>query len=151
MNPLKFVRAHPSAIVPERACEDDAGFDLAACEPLELAPSEFGMISTGIRIELPSGTCGLVLPRSGLAARHGVTVLNAPGLIDAGYRGIVRVVLVNHGREPFHVEIGDRIAQLLFVEVKTPVFVEAQVLGDSERGAGGFGHSGVAGARDAGS
>jgi len=148
MNEVRFARADANARMPERACQDDAGFDLSSCEALDLDPSDFATVSTGIRVELPVGFCGLVLPRSGLAARDGITVLNAPGLIDAGFRGVVRVVLVNHGKERFHVEVGDRIAQLLIVDALAPRFVEVTSLGESARGEGGFGHSGVSGASD---
>ena len=132
------------AAVPARAHDDDAGLDLVAIEALELGPGERGSVGTGLAIELPEGHAGLVVPRSGLAARHGVTVLNAPGLIDAGYRGEVRVLLVNTDRSaPYRVEPGDRVAQLVVVPVSTALPVLAERLGDSARGEGGFGSTGV--------
>jgi dUTP pyrophosphatase len=131
------------AAVPARAHDDDAGLDLVAIEALELGPGERGSVGTGLAIELPEGHAGLVVPRSGLAARHGVTVLNAPGLIDAGYRGEVRVLLVNTDRStPYRVEPGDRVAQLVVVPVSTALPVLAERLGDSARGEGGFGSTG---------
>jgi dUTP pyrophosphatase len=131
------------AAVPARAHHDDAGLDLVAIEPLELGPGERGSVGTGLAIELPEGHAGLVVPRSGLAARHGVTVLNAPGLIDAGYRGEVRVLLVNTDRStPYRVEPGDRVAQLVVVPVSAALPVLAERLGSSVRGEGGFGSTG---------
>jgi dUTP pyrophosphatase len=131
------------AAVPARAHDDDAGLDLVAIEALELGPGERGSVGTGLAIELPEGHAGLVVPRSGLAARHGVTVLNAPGLIDAGYRGEVRVLLVNTDRgTTYRVEPGDRVAQLVVVPVSTALPVLAERLGDSARGEGGFGSTG---------
>lgn len=131
------------AAVPARAHDDDAGLDLVAIEPLELGPGERGSVGTGLAIELPAGHAGLVVPRSGLAARHGVTVLNAPGLIDAGYRGEVRVLLVNTDRTTaYHVEPGDRVAQLVVVPVAAALPVLAERLADTARGEGGFGSTG---------
>ena len=131
------------AAVPARAHHDDAGLDLVAIEGLELGPGERGSVGTGLAIELPAGHAGLVVPRSGLAARHGVTVLNAPGLIDAGYRGEVRVLLVNTDRStPYRIEPGDRVAQLVVVPVATALPVLAERLADSARGEGGFGSTG---------
>ena len=108
-----------------------------------LAPGERASVGTGIAVEIPPGQAGLVLPRSGLAARHGISVVNAPGLIDSGYRGELRVLLLNTDREqPFEIAAGARIAQLVLVSVALPVAVEVEALDDSERGAGGFGSSG---------
>jgi dUTP pyrophosphatase len=129
---------------PKYMSESAAGIDLraAVAEPLTLAPGEFRLIPTGIRIALPDGCEGQVRPRSGLAAEHGVTLVNAPGTIDADYRGEVQVVLINHGQEPFHVGRGDRIAQLVVAPV-TRVSVDiAEELDRTERGTGGFGHTG---------
>jgi dUTP pyrophosphatase len=133
-----------TAKLPARAHADDAAFDLYADEALELAPGARAAVATGVALALPDGTAGLVLPRSGLAARHGVTVLNAPGLIDPGYRGEVMVLLHNTDREqPFAIEQGDRIAQLLIVRGEpaelTPVSGELDV---TLRGAGGLGSTG---------
>jgi dUTP pyrophosphatase len=141
---LRVRRLHPDARLPARAHDDDAGLDLCAREAAALPPGERATIRTGIAIELPSGHAGLVLPRSGLAARHGIAIVNAPGLIDAGYRGELQVLLLNTDRaQTFHVAPGDRIAQLVIVAVATPRIVEADALAATLRGEGGFGSSGV--------
>ena len=133
---------HPDARPPARAYEGDAGFDLVSVEAAELAPGARASVGCGIAIELPEGTCGLVLPRSGLARDHGVTVVNSPGLVDSGYRGELKVVLLNTDREhAFVVEPGMRIAQLVIVAVATPLPVEVTDLPDSDRGEKGFGSS----------
>ena len=140
---LKVVRLDPRARLPTRAYPADAGLDLYALEQATLAPGERAAIRTGIAIELRDGDAGLVLPRSGLAARHGIALVNAPGLIDSGYRGEVRVLLLNTDRSAtFTVAAGDRIAQLLLVRAHTPGVVEVDALTSSERGQGGFGSSG---------
>lgn len=133
-----------TARLPARAHDDDAAFDLHADEALELAPGERAAVATGVALELPEGSCGLVLPRSGLAARHGVTVLNAPGLIDSGYRGEVKVVLLNtDAHETFAIEPGDRIAQLLVLAPGEVVLaLAAGELGETVRGSAGFGSTG---------
>ena len=137
-------RLHPDARLPLRAHDDDAGHDLHSVEAVTLAPGERAMVATGIAIELPEGHAGLVVPRSGLAARHGISVVNAPGLIDAGYRGELKVLLLNTDRsEPFAIEVGDRIAQLVVAPVAAPDVVEVDDLGATARGAGGFGSTGV--------
>jgi dUTP pyrophosphatase len=131
-------------VLPRRAHEGDAGLDLHALDGFELAPGERAQVRTGIAVALPPGTAGLVLPRSGLAARHGISVVNAPGLIDEGYRGEVQVLLLNTDRhETFRADAGDRIAQLVVVDVEAPEIVETDDLGDSSRGTGGFGSSGA--------
>lgn len=141
---LRYRRLSPEALAPRRSHDDDAGFDLCACEPASLAPGERTSVGTGLALEIPAGRAGLVLPRSGLAARHGIALVNAPGLIDAGYRGEVRVLLLNTDRaEPFAVEPGDRIAQLLIVVHEAPELVEATELAASARGEGGFGSTGA--------
>jgi len=141
---LRCVRLDEGAVLPTRAHEGDAGLDLHALEPAVLAPGERASVGTGIAVEIPPGRAGLVLPRSGLAARHGISVVNAPGLIDSGYRGEVRVLLLNTDRaQPFEILAGARIAQLVLVAVQLSVAVEVDALGDSERGAGGFGSSGA--------
>lgn len=140
---LRVRRLHPAARLPERAHDGDAGYDLHALEAVRLGPGERASVSTGVAVELPEGHAGLVLPRSGLAARHGVTVVNAPGLIDVGYRGEVRVLLLNTDpSEPFTAQPGDRIAQLVLVRVETPIVEEAAALTATQRGEGGFGSSG---------
>ena len=145
---LAVARLRDDAVLPTQAYDGDAGLDLAACERLELAPGERGVVGTGLAVAIPDGHAGLVLPRSGLAVRHGITIVNAPGLIDAGYRGEVKVVLLNtDAREAFVVEPGMRIAQLVVVDVPGVRVVEAEELSESERGVGGFGSSGVRSAR----
>jgi dUTP pyrophosphatase len=140
---LKVRRLEPAARLPTRAYPGDAGLDLYALEDGRLGPGERASIRTGIAVEIPDGQAGLVLARSGLAARHGIALVNAPGLIDAGYRGEVRVLLLNTDLvESFTIAAGDRIAQLVLVRVETPAVVEVEELALSERGAGGFGSSG---------
>jgi dUTP pyrophosphatase len=142
---LRVRRLDPAARLPVRAHDGDAGYDLHALEPVTLAPGARAMVRTGIAVELPAGHAGLVLPRSGLAARHGIALVNAPGLIDAGYRGELAVLLLNTDREAaFEVAAGDRIAQLVVVAVAAPAVVEADALAATVRGEGGFGSSGTA-------
>jgi dUTP pyrophosphatase len=140
---LPIRRLHEGAVLPSRAYAGDAGIDLAAAEEAELEPGGRAIVGTGLAVAIPDGLAGLVLPRSGLAARHGIGVLNAPGLIDSGYRGEVRIVLYNPGRETFRVEVGMRIAQLVLVAVEDVRLVEADELPESERGERGFGSSKV--------
>jgi len=141
---LALTRLHPDAVVPERAYAGDAGLDLAACEAAVLDPGERVTVGTGIAIAIPEGHGGFVLPRSGLAAKHGLTIVNAPGLIDSGYRGELRVVLLNTDKtETFTVEPGMRIAQLVVLELPELELVEVEELPPSERGARGFGSSRV--------
>jgi dUTP pyrophosphatase len=140
---LPFQRLSPDAVLPTRAHAGDAGLDLYADEAMRLEPGERRSVGTGVAVELPAGTAGLVLPRSGLAARHGITLVNAPGLIDAGYRGELRVLLLNTDRsEPFTVEPGDRIAQLVLVRVEAEELEEVAELDETTRGVGGFGSTG---------
>jgi dUTP pyrophosphatase len=140
---LRLTRLDPRAQVPTRAHSGDAGIDLHSVEDAVLAPGERASVGTGIAVEIPTGYAGLVLPRSGLAARHGISVVNAPGLIDAGYRGEIRVLLLNTDpREPFEVRAGARIAQLVIIAVALAAPVEVESLEDSPRGAGGFGSTG---------
>lgn len=141
---LPVRRLDARAVLPTRAHEGDAGLDLYALEPAVLGPGERASITTGVALEIPPGHAGLVLPRSGLALRHGIALVNAPGLIDPGYRGEVRVLLLNTDRsEPFEVSAGDRIAQLLVVRAELGTPVEVEELSSSQRAAGGFGSSGV--------
>ena len=141
---LRFTRLTPGARAPARAHEDDAGYDLAAAEPAALEPGERLSVGTGVAVAIPSGHAGLVLPRSGPAARHGIALVNAPGLIDAGYRGELRVLLLNTDRfERFEVAPGDRIAQLVIVRHEAPALVEVEALGETPRGGGGFGSTGT--------
>jgi dUTP pyrophosphatase len=140
---VRFRRLSGTARPPTRAHDGDAGYDLHAAEPALLEPGERASVGTGIAVAIPAGHAGLVLPRSGLAARHGISVVNAPGLIDAGYRGEVRVLLLNTDRErSFEVTAGDRIAQLLVVRVEGPQLEEAAKLDETGRGRGGFGSTG---------
>jgi dUTP pyrophosphatase len=140
---LRVRRLDPAARLPTRAHEGDAGLDLRALEAFELAPGERAMVRTGLALEIPRGHAGLVLPRSGLAARHGIALVNAPGLIDCGYRGEVGVLLLNTDREAtFRAEAGDRIAQLVLVRVESLPVTETEELSETTRGGGGFGSSG---------
>ena len=140
---LRFRRLAPAATPPSRAHEGDAGYDLHAAEPVTLGPGERAVVGTGIALAIPDGHAGLVLPRSGLAFKHGIALVNAPGLIDSGYRGELRVLLLNTDREsPFDVEPGDRIAQLVVVRVEALELEELEVLEETARGAGGFGSTG---------
>lgn len=139
---LKVKKLRPEARLPCRAHPGDAGLDLYAAEALTLAPGAFARVGTGLALELPPGTEGQVRPRSGLAVRHGVTVLNAPGTIDAGYRGEVGVVLINHGPQPVRIAPGMRIAQLVVQPILTPQVQEVAALSETARGTGGFGSSG---------
>jgi dUTP pyrophosphatase len=135
-------RLRPDAVLPKQAYDGDAGVDLAACEGTVLEPGSRAVIGTGLAVEIPDGYAGLVLPRSGLAARHGIGVVNSPGLIDSGYRGEIQVVLINSDRETaFVVEPGMRIAQLVIAPVASVRLVEVEELATSERGARGLGSS----------
>ena len=135
-------RFDPTLPLPAYARADDAGFDLRAAETTTIEPGGRALVPTGIALAIPPGYAGLVLPRSGLALRHGVTVLNAPGLIDAGYRGEVKVLLINHDRMPVTVAHGERIAQLVLQRIEHAELHEVAELPASERGAGGFGSTG---------
>jgi dUTP pyrophosphatase len=139
---LPIHRLREDAVVPGRAYAGDAGLDLAACERVELAAGERATVGTGLAVAIPEGYAGFVQPRSGLAAKHGITIVNAPGLIDSGYRGELKVTLLNtDAHEPFVVEVGMRIAQLVVLEVPGVEPIEVDELPDSERGVRGFGSS----------
>ncbi len=139
---LPIRRLRDDAVVPERAYAGDAGLDLASCERVELGPGERAIVGTGLAIAIPDGYAGFVQPRSGLAARHGLTIVNTPGLVDSGYRGELKVVLLNTDEtEPFVVEPGMRIAQLVVLQVPGIDPVEVDELPESERGVRGFGSS----------
>lgn len=132
-----------SATMPTRAHDGDAGLDLHASGPAHIGPGERWQVPTGIAVEIPAGHAGLVLPRSGLAARHGISLVNAPGLIDSGYRGEIKVLLLNNDpAEIFRINPGDRIAQLVVIPIVTAMPVEAEDLSQSDRGESGFGSSG---------
>jgi dUTP pyrophosphatase len=139
---LPIQRLRPDAVVPRRAYSGDAGLDLSACERVELAPGERALVPTGLAVAIPEGYAGFVQPRSGLAAKHGISIVNTPGLVDSGYRGELLVNLVNTDpQEPFVVEPGMRIAQLVILAVPELELVEVDELPESERGVRGFGSS----------
>lgn len=141
---VSITRVRGEAILPERAYAGDAGLDLATCARIELGPGERAVVPTGLAVAIPEGYAGFVQPRSGLAARHGIAVLNSPGLIDSGYRGEIRVVLLNTDpRETFVAEPGERIAQLVLLALPEVELVEVDALPPSERGVRGFGSSKV--------
>jgi dUTP pyrophosphatase len=141
---LPIRRLREDAVVPSRAYAGDAGLDLASCEHVELAPGERALVGTGLAVAIPEGYAGFVQPRSGLAAKHGITIVNTPGLIDSGYRGELKITLLNtDARESFVVEAGMRIAQLVVLEIPAVDPIEVDELPDSERGVRGFGSSAV--------
>jgi dUTP pyrophosphatase len=131
-----------SGFEPIYAKPGDAGADLRSTKSLVIGPNKRALIATGVRIAMPNGLVGLVHPRSGLAANHGITVLNAPGTVDAGYRGEIMVTLLNTSEQDFDIQVGDRIAQIIFQEVVTPRFIEVSELPESARGSDGFGSTG---------
>jgi dUTP pyrophosphatase len=140
---LRFIKLSEEATLPTRAHDGDAGLDLYAAEAARIVPGARVSVGTGLAVAIPEGLAGLVLPRSGLALKAGVTLVNSPGLIDSGYRGEVRVVLLNTDQTiDFHTKPGDRIAQLLLVPIATASPLEAESLDSSTRGGGGFGSSG---------
>lgn len=138
---------HEDAKLPYRANEGDAGLDLFSIEEKIIQPGEATLVGTGLQIELPKGTEAQIRPRSGLALKHSITVLNSPGTIDEGYRGEIKVILINHGNEPFKVEKDMRIAQMVIASVLKVELVEADVLSETDRAAGGFGSSGKSGTK----
>ncbi|MGI9658510.1 MAG: dUTP diphosphatase [Gaiellaceae bacterium] len=139
---LPFQRLHPDAVVPAPAYPGDAGLDLSICEPLSLAPGERGFASTGLAVGIPAGHAGFVLPRSGLAAKHGITLVNAPGLIDSGYRGEIKLMLINTDQdEPFEAGAGERLAQLVVLAYPDVRPFAVEELEATSRGARGFGSS----------
>jgi dUTP pyrophosphatase len=141
---LPIRRLRDDAVVPSRAYAGDAGLDLAACERVELGAGERAVVGTGLAVAIPEGYAGFVQPRSGLAVKHGITIVNTPGLVDSGYRGELKVILMNTDpHEAFVVEPGMRIAQLLVLEVPEVDPVEVDELPDTERGVRGFGSSSV--------
>ena len=139
---LKFKKLDANATAPQRAQDLDAGYDITASEDVVLEPGKNYLVPTGIAVETPQGTYAAVHPRSGIAARHRVTIVNAPGTIDEGYRGEVFVNLINHGSTPFSVKIGMRIAQLVIQKYETPDVREVQELSDTSRGTAGHGSTG---------
>jgi len=143
-------RLHPQARLPQYMTEGAAGMDLFAAldEPVTLQPSERGLLPTGIALQLPAGFEGQVRPRSGLALRHGIALVNSPGTIDSDYRGEIRVIVINHGQEPFTFSPGDRLAQLVIAPVLRVQLDETEALEETCRGSGGFGHTGMRGEAD---
>lgn len=140
---LRVTKLVDGATLPSRAHAGDAGLDLYACEAAHIGPGERWSVGTGVAVEIPEAHAGLVLPRSGLARDHGISLVNSPGLIDSGYRGELRVLLLNNDpAETFRVAVGDRIAQLLITPIALAEPVETAALADSARGDGGFGSSG---------
>ncbi|MCL5734046.1 MAG: dUTP diphosphatase [Actinobacteria bacterium] len=133
---------HPAAQLPRGAHPGDAGADLCSVESVTIPPGERRDVGTGLALAIPAGYAGFVQPRSGLAFKHGIMVVNSPGLIDSGYRGEIRVSLYNSGRDPFEVKVGERIAQLVIQRIEEPHYLSVRVLPDTSRGDGGFGSSG---------
>lgn len=142
MEVLKIKKLSEDAIIPFYAHPGDAGLDLFSVEEVTIEPGKRKLVATGISIELPKNTEAQVRPRSGLALKYGVTVLNSPGTIDEGYRGEIKVILINHGEEAFKINRGDKIAQMVIMPVLTVEIKEVEILNDSERGEGGFGSTG---------
>ncbi len=142
---IKIKRIHPNASLPKYATKHAAGMDLSACieRPIAIHPNNVGLISTGLAIELPEGYEAQLRPRSGLALKHMISLPNTPATIDADYRGELKVILINHGSEPFTVNHGDRIAQMVISKVEQAELMEVDTLSDSIRGEGGFGHTGM--------
>ena len=140
---MKVVRLHPDAQIPRYAHEDDSGMDLIAIAPQTIPPHQSALIPTGIAIEIPNGTEAQVRPRSGLALNHAITVLNTPGTVDAGYRGEIKVILINHGAQPFQVEKGMKIAQMVIMPILRAEITDVAQLSSSHRGEGGFGSTGL--------
>ena len=140
---LSFRRIHPDAVMPAYAHASDAGMDVRSVRELVIPPGGRALVPTGLVVNLPAGYEAQVRPRSGLALKAGVTVLNSPGTIHAGYRGEIGVILANFGQDDFKVNVGDRIAQLVIAPVLQPVVVEATEVDSTDRGAGGFGSTGV--------
>jgi len=148
MKPVKVkiqrIEENSDLLLPGYMSEGASGMDLYAAvkEPTTILPKEFGLIPVGIRIALPEGYEAQVRPRSGLAAKHGIGILNSPGTIDSDYRGEIKVILFNFGTQPFKIERGDRIAQMVIAQVTKAIWVEQDHLEDTQRGSGGFGHTG---------
>lgn len=140
---IPLQRLDPTLEIPTFAKPGDAGVDLRSSIDITLDPGQRALVPTGIAVAIPEGFAGFVQPRSGLALQHGITCLNTPGLIDSGYRGELKVLLINHDpHHAFEITKGERIAQLVVQKVEQPTFVEVDTLDESERGAGGFGHTG---------
>ncbi len=143
MYTIQIMKLDPDALLPSKAHPTDAGYDLFAAEAVTVQPGESALVGTGIAMALPAATEAQVRPRSGIALKHQVTVLNAPGTIDADYRGEVKVILINHGRSPFQIEKGMKIAQMVIAPVLPTSLAEVPELNETVRGEGGFGSSGM--------
>jgi dUTP pyrophosphatase len=144
MEELQFTKLNERATLPTRAHDGDAGLDLYAAEGARIGPGQRVMVGTGLTVAIPPGLAGLVVPRSGLALKHGISLVNSPGVIDSGYRGEVRVLLLNtDASSDFRLAVGDRIAQLLLIPIATASPLEADSLDETARGSGGFGSSGL--------
>ena len=140
---IPVIREDSMHSIPEPAHDGDAGVDLTSSVSVDIPPGGRVLVPTGIAVAIPEGFAGFVLPRSGNAVNHGVTVINAPGLIDSGYRGELKVGLINHGDRSFSISVGDRIAQLVVIAVASPVFVEVETMDVTSRGSDGFGSTGT--------
>lgn len=145
MEPIRLKKLHPNAVIPHRATQGSAGLDLSACmdEPITLAPGNLAMIPTGLAVALPSADCvALIYARSGLAVRHGIALSNGVGVVDSDYRGEIKVGLCNVGSEPYTIQPGERIAQMVIAPVLLPSVLEVDELDATDRGEGGFGSTG---------
>ncbi|MBS3100399.1 dUTP diphosphatase [Candidatus Pacearchaeota archaeon] len=142
MPTLKFKKLREDAVIPSYAHPGDAGMDLCSAEDFILEPKKRKLISTGLSVEIPVGYEIQTRPRSGLAIKNGISLVNSPGTIDAGYRGEIGIIIINHGEENFEIKKGDRIAQAVMNKIENAEIIEVDKLGDSERGAGGFGSTG---------
>ena len=143
VGPVPLRRLDPDLPLPRRAHADDAGVDLYSAEDVELAPGQRQLVGTGVAVALPTGTVGLVHPRSGLAARQGLSIVNAPGTVDSGYRGEIKVGVINQIGEAYTIEPGERVAQMVILPVSMMPVEEVETLGETDRGAGGFGSTGT--------
>ena len=140
---IKIKKLNEEAKIPKYARFGDAGFDLCSVEDVVIEPGEYKLVSTGLAFEIPIGFEMQIRPRSGLAGKHGISIVNAPGTVDSGYRGDVGIIIINHGKQPFEIKKNDRIAQGVITEFECVQFKEVDALSESERGEGGFGHTGV--------
>ena len=140
---IKIKKLKKEANIPKYARFGDAGFDLCSAEDAVIEPGEYKLVSTGLAFEIPIGFEMQIRPRSGLASKHGISIVNSPGTIDSGYRGDVGIIIINHGKQPFEIRKNDRIAQGVIAEFECVQFKEVDSLSESERGECGFGHTGV--------
>ena len=140
---IKIKKLNENAKIPKYAKFGDAGFDLCSVEDVVIDPCEYKLVSTGLAFEIPIGFEMQIRPRSGLAGKHGISIVNSPGTVDSGYRGDVGIIIINHGKQPFEIKKNDRIAQGVITEFECVQFKEVESLSESARGEGGFGHTGV--------